>query len=92
MVCKAFDVPRSCYYEYKKRKNVIDVSRIELRAKVNEVFNRSRSAAGSRTIMSILNDQGITTGRFKVRRLMREAGLVSQGLRTKRMILIKCDF
>ncbi|WKD50559.1 IS3 family transposase [Microbulbifer spongiae] len=76
VVCKAFDVPRSCYYEYKSRKNSIDVSRVQLCARVNEVFKRSRSAAGSRTIVGIFNNQGITIGRFKVRRLMREAGLI----------------
>ncbi len=76
LVCEAFEIPRSCYYEYKNRKRAIDAPRVQLRAKVNEVFKRSRSAAGSRTIVGLLNEQGITIGRFKVRSLMREAGLI----------------
>jgi len=56
LVCEVFEVPRSCY---------IDASRGQLRAKVNEVFHRSRSAAGSRTIAGLLNQQGITIGCYK---------------------------
>jgi len=75
LVCAVFEVPQSCYYEYKNRKSVIDASRVKLRAKVNEVFHRSRSAAGSRTIVGLLNQRRITIGRYKARCLMREAGL-----------------
>ncbi len=75
LVCDAFEVPRSCYYEYKNRKNVVDAPRLQLRAQVNEAFNRSRGSAGSRTIVGLLSDQGVVIGRFKVRSLMREAGL-----------------
>ncbi len=76
MVCEAFDIPRSCYYEHRHRRSVIDTERVYLRAKVNEVFRQSRSAAGSRTIVDLLNDDGIRIGRFKVRRLMQEIGLI----------------
>jgi len=54
----------------------VDVERVALRAQVNEMFNKSRSSAGSRTIQGLLNDQGVEIGRFKVRRLMGELGLV----------------
>ncbi len=54
----------------------MDAERVALRARVNEMFNKSRSSAGSRTIQGLLNDQGIEIGRFKVRRLMGELGLV----------------
>ncbi|WP_444936539.1 IS3 family transposase [Microbulbifer sp. JMSA004] len=76
LVCKAFEIPRSCYYEYRKKKNSVDVPRMHLRSKVIEVFERSRSSAGSRTVVGLLYEQGISIGRFKVRRLMCEAGLV----------------
>lgn len=39
------------------------------------MFNQSRSAAGSRTIVAMLREQAIIIGRFKVRRLMAELGL-----------------
>ena len=54
----------------------MDVERVALRAQVNEMFNKSRSSAGSRTIQGLLNDQSVEIGRFKVRRLMGELGLV----------------
>ena len=47
-----------------------------LRAKVKQVFKISRSSAGSRTIKTKLNEQGIQIGRFKVSHLMAEIGLI----------------
>lgn len=76
MVCAAFDINRSCYYEHRQRVQRVDAERVALRAQVNELFNKSRSSAGSRTIQGLLNDQGVGIGRFKVRRLMSELGLV----------------
>ena len=76
MVCAAFGINRSCYYEHRQRIQRVDAERVALRARVNEMFNKSRSSAGSRTIQGLLNDQGIEIGRFKVRRLMGELGLV----------------
>jgi putative transposase len=76
MVCEIFEVNRSCYYTYRERCNRVDVQRLELRAKVNQAFKISRSAAGSRTIKTMLNEQGTEIGRFKVRRLMAEIGLI----------------
>jgi putative transposase len=77
LVCKVFDVTRSSYYGYRNRKRVIDVGRLQLRSRVNAIFTRSRSSAGSRTIMGMLQAEGTVIGRFKVRSLMREAGLIS---------------
>lgn len=76
MVCAVFDVTRSCYYRYKQRKIVIDHARLKLRARVNTVFRQSRSSAGSRTITERLQAEGISIGRYKVRKLMRESGLI----------------
>ena len=76
MVCEAFDIYRSCYYAYRDRRRLVDVERLELRAKVNQKFKLSRSSAGSRMIKTMLNDDGIEIGRFKVRRLMAEIGLI----------------
>ncbi|WP_416392241.1 IS3 family transposase [Alloalcanivorax xenomutans] len=76
LVCSAFNVHRSCYYEHRKRRDHIDVHRVALKAKVSRVFNQSHSSAGSRTIQGVLNGQGLVIGRFKVRSLMRELGLI----------------
>jgi putative transposase len=55
---------------------VIDVERLQQRSQVNELFNQSRGSAGSRTIVAMLQSRGATIGRFKVRGLMRESGLM----------------
>jgi putative transposase len=76
MVCKAFEVSRSSYYEHRRKRSCIDVERLTLRAAVSRLFTQSRSSAGSRMVTTMLNDEGVTIGRFKVRRLMQELGLV----------------
>ncbi len=76
MVCKAFEVSRSSYYDYRRRRSVVDTERVVLRADVNRIFRRSRSSAGSRMITAMLNEEGVVIGRFKVRRLMSELGLI----------------
>jgi putative transposase len=78
MVCQVLDVPKSSYYEYRLRRDKIDAERLRLRALVTQVFRASRCAAGSRTIKDALNQQGTHIGRYKVRRLMAEAALVSK--------------
>jgi putative transposase len=45
---------------------------------VDELFTQSRSSAGSRSIVSMLRESGVEIGRFKVRRLMQEQGLISK--------------
>jgi putative transposase len=49
-----------------------------LRSQVNAIFTQSRSSAGSRSIMSMMRDNGVAIGRYKVRGLMQELGLVSK--------------
>lgn len=70
-------MPRSSYYEHRARQERVDHRRVQLREQVRELFGRSRGSAGSRTIREQMNEQGIQIGRFKVARLMAEAGLVS---------------
>lgn len=45
---------------------------------MTELFNASRGSAGSRTLQEQMHDIGYPIGRFKVRRLMAEANLVSR--------------
>lgn len=78
MVCSAFDVARSCYYAYRSRRHCVDARRVALRSQVNQLFSESRGAAGSRSIMGMMRESGVVIGRFQVRSLMRELGLVSK--------------
>lgn len=78
MVCSAFGVVRSCYYAHRLRRCRVDACRVALRSQVNQLFNQSRGSAGSRSILGMLREDGVSIGRFRVRRLMRELGLVSK--------------
>ncbi|MCC0222413.1 IS3 family transposase [Pseudomonas aeruginosa] len=76
--CSAFEVARSCYYVHRLRRRRVDARRVALRSQVNQLFSQSRGSAGSRSILGMLREEGVTIGRFRVRRLMRELGLVSK--------------
>ncbi|WP_155808926.1 IS3-like element ISDac1 family transposase [Desulfuromonas acetoxidans] len=78
VLCRLFDVSRSSYYAYLNRRAHPDTERIKLRIRIKELFNKSRYSAGSRSLTNMLRSEGITIGRFKVRRLMREASLFSK--------------
>ncbi|MFH3818199.1 IS3-like element IS222 family transposase [Acinetobacter baumannii] len=78
VVCSDFDVARSCYYVHRLRRRRVDARRVALRSQVNQLFSQSRGSAGSRSILGMLREEGVTIGRFRVRRLMRELGLVSK--------------
>ncbi len=47
-----------------------------MKAKVSRLFNQGHSSAGSHTIQAVPDEQGEEFGRFKVRSLMRELGLI----------------
>ncbi|HBO2940826.1 TPA: IS3 family transposase [Pseudomonas aeruginosa] len=78
LLCSVFEVPRSCYYAHCRKRRSPDVKRLLLRSRVNELFTQSRSAAGSRSIMFMMREDGIEIGRFKVRKLMSEMKLISK--------------
>ena len=69
MVCSAFGVVRSCYYGHRLRRCRVDACRVALRSQVNQLFNQSRGSAGSRSILGMLREDGVSIGRFRVRRL-----------------------
>ncbi|WP_155732517.1 IS3 family transposase [Pseudoalteromonas luteoviolacea] len=78
LVCNVFDVARSSFYDYKRRRNVIDTNEVFLRAKLKECFKLSRGSAGSRTLSAMLAEYDIDVGLFKIRRIMRDMQLVSK--------------
>ena len=75
MVCGAFDIPPSSFYDYLHRKHLVNVQQLHQRSEINRLFTESRSSAGSRTLMSMLRELGHQVGRYRVRRVMRELGL-----------------
>lgn len=73
-----FAIPRSTYYSHQRRKTTVDTERERLKAKVVDIHQASRQAAGSRTITGQLKQQGESIGRYKVSSLMKEARLSSK--------------
>lgn len=78
LICCVFDVPTSCFYDYLARKQTINRERMQQRSELRRLFKESRNSAGSRALMSMMRELGHQIGRFKVRSLMKEAGLVSK--------------
>ncbi len=78
MVCCAFDVPTSCFYDYLARRRTINRERMQQRCELRRLFKESRNSAGSRALMSMMRELGYQIGRFKVRSPMKEAGLASK--------------
>jgi transposase InsO family protein len=71
-----FDIPRSTFYD--RRSKPVDEEQQALSQRIVSIFKESRGSAGSRTIVSILRAEDTTVSRFKVMRLMEDAGLQSK--------------
>ena len=71
--CRVLEVSRSGFYEARSRlaKPMICKTSIHLRA----AFMASHQCYGSRRLVTALETQGIQVGRYRVRHLMRQAGL-----------------
>ena len=57
---------------------MVNRERLQQRSELRRLFKDSRGSAGSRALMSMMRELGHQIGRFKVRSLMKEAGLVSK--------------
>jgi transposase len=62
-------------YDHCMRRRAPDPERVRLRSRVNELFGQSRGAAGSRSIVSMMQEDGEQIGRFKVRGPIRQSPL-----------------
>ena len=73
----AFNVHRSTYGYHRQQVKRVNNERDRLKAKVISIHHMSRGSAGSRMITGQLRQSGEVIGRYKVRSLMKEAGLIS---------------
>ena len=71
--CRLLQISRAGYYQHwQRRTQAADiVTTVHLKA----AFTASGSTYGSRRLVNALQAQGLATGRYRVRRLMREAAL-----------------
>lgn len=71
--CRVLGVSRSGFYEAKRRADAPAVCTATVH--VRAAFASSQQSYGSRRMVTELSNRGVVAGRFKVRRLMRQAGL-----------------
>jgi putative transposase len=84
VLCNVFDVPRSSYHYQLKHQDKMNPDRDALREKAVAMHTTSRGSAGARTIAGQLPQSGLNVGRYKAKRLMKEAGIVSTQWRKHR--------
>jgi transposase InsO family protein len=74
--CRLLEVSRSAYYERKKAiPSARDVTDAELTERIKEVHDESKGTYGYLRVRKALADEGTCVGKWRVRRLMRAAGL-----------------
>ena len=78
-------VGRSGFYAYQKRQAAPALSReeIDLLERIKAISERTHHSYGSRRLSKQLQDEGYDVGRFKVRRLMKQAGVSVEGRRRR---------
>ena len=76
LMCRALQVSRSGFYEWRGRLVPGKPERVELRDQIRRVFRDSRKTYGHRSIRDVLIKDGIHAGRKLILRLMKEMALV----------------
>ena len=81
ILCEVMEVSRSGFYAYLKRRSS-DTGKgpddSALKDRIKQIFEQSRGSYGSRRIMRQLHSKGYEIGRYRVRRIMRDLGLVAR--------------
>lgn len=82
-MCQTLEVSRSAFYDWQKRPiSHSEKQDIKLLADIKEIFDESDGTYGHRRIKRKLKKKGIRASNNRIRRIMRENGLIS-ALKTK---------
>ncbi len=86
MLCEVLGVGRSGFYDYQKRQRApaFRPEEIAMMERIKTISEKTGHSYGSRRLTKQLQDEGYAVGRFKVRRLMKEAAVAVQGRRRSR--------
>lgn len=77
VMCEVLNVSRSGYYAWRSRSaSQREMADAEYTKQIKQIFNDSRQTYGYESIWHKLKDDGIPCGKHRVRRLMRQEGLV----------------
>lgn len=87
LLCKVMQLNRSGYYRYIQRVEAHSgsVSDARMEVAVKALHEQSQGSYGSRRMAKALQAQGYAVGRYKARRLMREAGVTCRQRRRYRV-------
>jgi putative transposase len=85
VLCEVLEVGRSGFYDYQKRQTAPLLSRaeIDMLERIKAISEKTDHSYGSRRLVKHLQDEGYKVGRFKVRRLMKQAGVSVEGHRRR---------
>jgi putative transposase len=85
VLCEVLEVGRSGFYDYQKRQTAPLLSRaeIDMLERIKAISEKTDHSYGSRGLVKHLQDEGYKVGRFKVRRLMKQAGVSVEGHRRR---------
>lgn len=83
VLCEVLGVGRSGFYDYLKRqaKPALNSETGALLERIKAIAEKTHDSYGSRRMTKQLQDEGYDVGRFKVRRLMKQAGVSVEGRR-----------
>jgi transposase InsO family protein len=83
VLCTVLGVGRSGFYAHLQRQTAParSFAEIELLARIKAIAEKTHHSYGSRRLVKHLQDEGYKVGRFKVRRLMKQAGVWVKGRR-----------
>jgi transposase InsO family protein len=81
VLCEVLGVGRSGFYDYQRRQRAPARSgeESELLERLKAIAEKTRHSYGSRRLAKQLQEEGYEVGRFKVRRLMKQAGVTVAG-------------
>ncbi|HHQ6628450.1 TPA: IS3 family transposase, partial [Serratia fonticola] len=77
LLCDVFEIHRSSYKYWAKRRNVINPERVRLHSEVRRVHRLSNGSAGARTLADILTREGLALSRYRASKIMKALGLSS---------------
>ncbi|KGT86879.1 hypothetical protein NG99_24475, partial [Erwinia typographi] len=69
-------VSPSAWYAWQKKPVASSPDDVGIRVRLKALFTASREGAGSRRLAKKLREEGVAVSRWRVMKLMREAGLV----------------
>ena len=83
VLCEVFGVGRSGFYDDLKRQAdpALSPEEVALLARIKALSAKTHHSDGSRRMTTQLQDEGYDVGRFKVRRVMKQAGVSVEGRR-----------